>query len=318
MEIVFNISDDELPIFLAEVDEHLQVLDEILIRFDRGEVDPELVQTVFRSAHTIKGMCGMIGHRRMTELTHALETLLDKIRKDSLQISSGLVNLCLSAVDCMRLLRDEIVTGQVSDADVDEIVMALKEFSENSRKNPANNNEPVNQPLETGSKEFVQESEQAFPKNLQIQVKIDTNSMASAARAFQLMMALQDVGQIQSMTPTQEQIETSTSIRDFSAILISSQPFEKISAALTSISGIDEICIGGTVVLSDGVPVPYQGKASITESVSVSNQRGERFIRSKCQQRRLGEKKKYLWEAQFGFDSPRYRGASEQPHEPRG
>ncbi len=280
MEIVFDISEDELPIFLAEVDEHLQALDDILIRFDRGESDPELVQTVFRSAHTIKGMCGMIGHRRMTELTHALETLLDQIRKDSIQMSSGLVNLCLSAVDSMRLLRDEIVTGQVSDTDVNEIVLALKEFTGNTQETPVKNNNPSTQRLETKVETSIQEGGQDFQRNLQIQAKIDINSMASAARAFQLMMALQDVGEIQSMAPTQDQIETATSIRDFSAILVSSQSFEKISAALTSISGIDEICVDERIVLSNGVPVPYQGKAPVTEAVSKS--RGKQFVHSKC------------------------------------
>ena len=70
MEIIFDINEEELPIFLAEVDEHLQALDDSLLRLEHGEADPELVQTVFRSAHTIKGMSGMIGHQRMTDLYH--------------------------------------------------------------------------------------------------------------------------------------------------------------------------------------------------------------------------------------------------------
>ena len=87
MEITFDISKDEVPIFLAEVDEHLQVLDNSLLGMERNDSDPELMQTIFRSAHTIKGMSGMIGHRRMTDVTHALETVLDGVRKGSIQVS---------------------------------------------------------------------------------------------------------------------------------------------------------------------------------------------------------------------------------------
>ncbi len=82
MEITFDIGKDELPLFLAEADEHLQVLDNNLLRLQKESVDVEIIQTVFRSAHTIKGMAGMIGHRRMTSITHVLENALDGVRKN--------------------------------------------------------------------------------------------------------------------------------------------------------------------------------------------------------------------------------------------
>jgi two-component system chemotaxis sensor kinase CheA len=273
MEINFDISEDELPIFLAEVDEHLQALDDILILLDRGESDPELVQTVFRSAHTIKGMSGMIGHRRMTDLTHALETVLDKIRKDSIRISPELVNLCLSTVDRMRLLRDEVVTGQVSDVDIDELVLALKEFSGNMKENLAKGQNSSRPSIETKMEISDQGSAQNPQRTLQVQAKIDTNSMASAARAFQLMMALQDVGEIQSMVPAQEQIETAASIRDFAATVVSFQSFETISTALTRISGIDEIFIDDTLILSNGAAVIKQSPKSVPDPTNMLGER---------------------------------------------
>jgi len=90
---------------------------------------------------------------------------------------------------------------------------------------------------------------------LQILAKIDTNSMASAARAFQLMMILQDLGDIKMMSPTLEEIEAAASVDEFSAALITEQSFEKVSAALTRISGVDEISINGKIIFSDGNPV---------------------------------------------------------------
>ena len=136
MEITFDISKEELPIFLAEVDEHLEILDNTLLRIQREENNSELIQTVFRSAHTIKGMSGMIGHRRMTDVTHALENVLDRVRKNSIRISTQLINLCLEAVDYLRLLRDEVATTQESDTNVDEIVLALKNLAA-SQESPA-------------------------------------------------------------------------------------------------------------------------------------------------------------------------------------
>jgi two-component system chemotaxis sensor kinase CheA len=259
MEITFDISKEELPIFLAEVDEHLQTLDNTLLRMQKDVSDTELVQMVFRSAHTIKGMSGMIGHRRMTDVTHALENALDAVRKDSIEISPPLIDLCLEAVDCLRLLRDEVVASQVSDVNIDEIVSSLEDLMAGEKEVtfPAKSKlatcDEVH-PIDDSSKNRI----------FQIQARIDRNSVSSAARAFQLMMALQDLGDIQAMEPGQEDIESGTSVHEFAARLVTDQTFEKISAALTRISEIDEILINGDVVLLNGAVVSEQSSDTMS------------------------------------------------------
>lgn len=256
MQIIFDINEEELPIFLAEVDEHLQLLDDGLIRLEREEADTELMQTVFRSAHTIKGMSGMIGHQRMTDLTHAMETVLDGVRKNEIQVSSQLVNVCLEAVSHLRLLRDEVSSSETCDVDVEEIVLLLKDLLGGEKKQVSQNNE---------ISEVMEKVPPFINGAVQVLAKIDTKSMASAARAFQLMMALQDVGEIQMMTPTQAEIEAAATVRDFSACILSSHSFEEISAALVRISGVEEISLDGRVILSGGKIVSKQDQPSVME-----------------------------------------------------
>jgi len=277
MDIIFDISEDEVPIFLAEVDEHLQVLDDILIRLEREAADSELVQTVFRSAHTIKGMAGMIGHRRMTELTHALENALDGVRKKSIEISTPLINVCLDTVDRLRLLRAEVVTGQTSDVDIDELVQALKELIQSrmeealdlAASKPAAGNlgqagpienpraaEPARdnpKPLESP---VVGADLVAELRTVQVHATFPADSIASAARAFQLMMAIQELGEIQLMVPSQEQIETALPVTDFLAAFDTDQSIEKISAGINQIFGLGDVFIDGKAVLLNGLPVP--------------------------------------------------------------
>ncbi len=252
MDITFDISKDELPIFLAEVDEHLQMLDNNLLRLQKEDADAELIQTVFRSAHTIKGMAGMIGHQRMTGVTHALETALDGVRKNSVPISATLINLCLQAVDSLRLLREEVATSTVTNVDIEELVSSLKKLVDGQKAETS----PDSKSLQTTKIENSNLQHNA----LQINASIDTSSMASAARAFQLMMTLQDLGEIQKMRPSQEEIEFASSVRDFSAVLNTDESFEKVSAALTRISGVDEISIDGKMILCNGVPVLPQAE----------------------------------------------------------
>ncbi|MBK7455128.1 MAG: chemotaxis protein CheA [Anaerolineales bacterium] len=291
MEIIFDISEEELPVFLAEVDEHLQVLDDILIRLEREEPDSELIQTVFRSAHTIKGMSGMIGHKRMTNLTHTLENILDGVRKNSIPISKQLFDLCLEAVDHLRLLRDEVVTSQTCDVNIDEMVTALKDFIENvknenlqkAQENTISDalleeNVLARQKIETQIDAIIAgagiSDSQSSPHNvqdkidalitsapdlecrpLQIHARIDPSSISSAARAFQLMMALQDMGDIQSMEPSQAQIETSASVSVFTAVVNTSWSVEMVRSALARISDVDEASIDGVIVIANGAVV---------------------------------------------------------------
>ncbi|MBP6177779.1 MAG: chemotaxis protein CheA [Anaerolineales bacterium] len=263
MEIIFDINEEELPIFLAEVDEHLQALDDSLIRLESGEADPELVQIVFRAAHTIKGMSGMIGHQRMTDLTHAMETVLDGVRKNTIQINSRLINVCLDAVDHLRMLRNEVSESQTCDVDMNDIVIALKDLIGADEKAPAAGQVSNQQQAAVDSSANLKVD---APKGtFHVRAKIDIKSMASAARAFQLMMALQDVGEIQEMKPTQAEIESSTAIEDFSAVVRSEQDFEEIRSALMRISGVNEIYINGKSVLADeaeaSVPEPQAEQA---------------------------------------------------------
>ena len=208
---------------------------------------------MFRSAHTIKGMAGMIGHRRMTDVTHALENALDGVRKNTVQISPPLINLCLEAVDCLRSLREEVATLQVSEVDIAGIVASLKDLGKWEK---AEVPQGILQNNDTKTGATVPAHAASGPGDgqhptLQIHAKIDIYGMASAARAFQLMLALQDLGEIQAMTPTQAQIETATSVGEFAAELVTDQPFEKVSAALTQISGVDEISIDGRIIFSN-------------------------------------------------------------------
>lgn len=266
MNIVFDISEDEVPIFLAEVDEHLQVLDDILIRLEKEAADTELVQTVFRSAHTIKGMAGMIGHRRMTEITHALETVLDGVRKNSIQISTPLINSCLDAVDRLRILREEVISGQTSEIEMDDLVLFLKDLAVPGKETaaPVEEKKPVREPeiiavpvvpepvkepeKTTVSTETVSPT-QTPKRTVHVSAVIPADTIASAARAFQMMMALQEAGEILEMDPTQAQIETASAVTTFSASILTAESQEKISANLNRISGFDEIMLDGVSIL---------------------------------------------------------------------
>ncbi len=242
MELIFDISTDELPIFLAETDEHLQVLDDGLLRLERQEYDSELIQQIFRAAHTLKGSAGMIGHQRLVELTHALEMAFDGIRKNDLVVNGQLVDICLDAVDGLRLLRDEVVEGKANPVDVQYMVKQINDFIRQEKEAARTFG------VQSGAAGPTGDSATAGPtapvedqSGIWVEAKISPKSIASAARAFQIMLALQDFGEILSMTPTQEQIETAAPVVTFKARLKSTHVPEEIHKVLNDIPEIETL-----------------------------------------------------------------------------
>ncbi|HEY1188986.1 MAG TPA: Hpt domain-containing protein [Gemmata sp.] len=85
--------------FLDEAGEHLSALETGLLAVSDGAPDPEVLNGMFRAAHSLKGGSGLFELEAITRLTHATEQLLDRLRKGELLVTRALVDLLLRAVD---------------------------------------------------------------------------------------------------------------------------------------------------------------------------------------------------------------------------
>src|ERR671926_476407 len=122
----FDLSSADQALFLAEVDELLQRVEESLVELERTPDNQALLNELFRAAHTIKGSSATIGHTRMAALTHAIETRLDDIRKGIAPVTPELVEALLKALDVLKLLRDEVETRVPADVDVEAAASAVE------------------------------------------------------------------------------------------------------------------------------------------------------------------------------------------------
>lgn len=283
MELVFDISQDEMPIFMAETEDHLQALDEILVRLEQEKSDQELLQRVFRAAHTLKGMAGMIGHKRMVSLTHVLETALDGLRKEKIEVSTDLIDLCLEAVDGLRMLREEVINNEISSVDVEDLTDRFVTFMKQTQiddlaLNLAQKREPL-PPIPKAVEDAAETVEQETDNKIKVFVKaeIEKNSVASAARAFQIMMVLQSVGEIKKMDPTQEVIESAAPIGHFEAELVGDIDLGDLERQLSLISEVSNISISGQKAAPAPQPEPEKNEEK-DEKYSEPTQLGEYML----------------------------------------
>lgn len=89
-------------VFFEESQEHLEEMEQLLLDLDLAHPDPEMLNSIFRAAHSIKGGSGIFGFDALGSVTHIMEGLLDKIRKGQLAIQSSMVDLFLNSIDQLK------------------------------------------------------------------------------------------------------------------------------------------------------------------------------------------------------------------------
>lgn len=110
--------DDILQDFLGEAEERFQVLETQLVTLERRPDDGAALDDVFRAAHSLKGVCGFLGFRRLGALAHAAEELLTQARDGQLRLTAPYIQSLLSVLDCMRIIVTEIEQSGCEAAEV--------------------------------------------------------------------------------------------------------------------------------------------------------------------------------------------------------
>lgn len=111
--------------FLVEAQELVQSLDTNLNRLEAYPHDPELLNQIFRAAHTIKGVSSFLNFEKVTSLTHGLEEVLNRLRKGDLVVTPNIVDVLFRALDMLKVLLDDIREGTGESRDISELLSTL-------------------------------------------------------------------------------------------------------------------------------------------------------------------------------------------------
>lgn len=114
-------------VFLEELDEQLQIMDEELLRLEHDDQadNDESVQALFRAAHTIKGSSAAMGIEPIIRLTHDMEQLLDEVRNKRLAVSAELINTLFVQLDQLKTMQHELTHGDTGQPDQRHIMIDI-------------------------------------------------------------------------------------------------------------------------------------------------------------------------------------------------
>ena len=246
-----------LEIVLAESNEHLQTLSDQLIILEKEPDNSDTINEIFRAAHSLKGMAGTMGYKRMQNLTHDMENVFSEVRNGNMEVNSNLVDVLFQCLDALETYVDNIRETQDEGTDDNEpIIKALNALIASEGKGnaaPAAKKEEApaatasaapaddkDMPLADFEKNAVNE---ALKKNLhvyKIKVSVDENCILKAARAFLVFKNLEGHGDIIKSEPSVQDIEDEKFDFDFSIIVVTEEKYDNIIALIKNVSEIKD------------------------------------------------------------------------------
>ncbi len=246
-----------LEIFIDETKEHLQSLNEQLLVLEKEPENEGTINEIFRAAHSLKGMAGTMGYKRMQRLTHDMENVFSEIRAGKMKVKADLVDVLFRGLDALESYLDNIVnSADEGTEDNEEIINELNRIlkaglGDESEAPVKEEPKRAEVPAEI-VKEFKLEDHEnrAIAKIYEeggiayaITVYIQEACILKAARAFLVFKALEELGDVIKSNPDVQDIEDEKFDFDFSIVLLSKENEEKVREAILSVSEIKGACI---------------------------------------------------------------------------
>ncbi|EOS56718.1 chemotaxis protein CheA [Paenibacillus barengoltzii] len=240
-----------LSMFIDESNDHLQSLNEKMLELENNPEDISIVQVIFRSAHTLKGMAATMGFEDLSSLTHQMENVLDLVRNEKLKMQEFIFDTLFKSLDALQMMVQDITQGGEGKADVSEIVDALQsivrgDFAEGgsaAASKPAAAGSAANSAsaiqLDQYQYSVLEQSITEGHKVLHIEVAIREDCQLKAARAYLVFDLLERFGEIVKSSPSVQDIEQEKFDRSFSLYYITQKDPAEIQSMIMNLSEID-------------------------------------------------------------------------------
>ncbi|WP_129722475.1 chemotaxis protein CheA [Xylanivirga thermophila] len=238
-----------LEVFIEEGEEHLQNLNQNILELEQNPEDTNIVNEIFRSAHTLKGMAATMGFNTMAELTHTMENVLDKVRNGQLSIDTAIVDTLFKCLDLLEdFVQNIIQTGQEGDNDTSEVQSRLQSFIGGKAVSTSNGNIKVKDDkympkLDQYQISIINQGKEQGLNSYLIKVTLDKSCIMKTVRAYMVFKALEQLGEIVQSTPSAQDLENENFDDWFSVILLTQSKKDIVLSSINSISEISDISI---------------------------------------------------------------------------
>lgn len=258
-----------LEIFLDETKEHLQSLSDQFMILEQEPDNMDTINEIFRSAHTLKGMAGTMGYKRMQTLTHDMENVFSEVRNNTIKVDGAMVDLLFQCLDALEEYTENIQnTGDEGTNDNEHLIKALNDYlaknsgdgapqpAKEEKKEPAKEEPKQEAGADPGKEKWreiklgdtehtvIAEAKKQGKKCLGVTVYVQESCILKAARAFLVYKALEELGDMIVSVPSAQDIEDEHFEFDFSVIILTDADVETVKNAILNVSEIEAAYVG--------------------------------------------------------------------------
>ena len=252
-----------LEIFIDESSEHIQTLSDCIMALEQEPENKDTINEIFRAAHSLKGMAGTMGFKRMQHLTHDMENVFQEVRSDKIKVDSSMIDLLFKCLDAIDSYVENIKSTSDEGTDDNEVIIKeLNDFiAKANGQTVSKQAEPQEKAAEAETKDSSDTSESALDtieltnneKNLideaisaglkiyGMTVTVASDCLLKAARAFLVFKAVEELGQILVYRPSSQDIEDEKFDLSFSFYVASGEGFDKLEHVASNVSEIDKV-----------------------------------------------------------------------------
>lgn len=261
-----------LEIFMDESKEHLQHMNQILLELEKTPEDLNLINEIFRIAHTIKGMSGTMGFTKVATLTHEMENVLHLVRNKEIPVTAVIIDVIF---ECFDTLENQITSIENSGAEnsndssalVNKLVQIINTKGLSSGGEPTPAAQPAaaktEAPIAKDSAEFnievgqaqehvIQKANEQGLNAIKVKIVLSSSCMLKAARAFIAFNTLEQFGEVIGSYPIAEEIEDEKFEESFEVLFVTKLDEKTTQNEIMNISEIEAV-ITELVVLGDKV-----------------------------------------------------------------
>lgn len=252
-----------LDIFIDESSEHIQTLSDCIMTLEQEPENKDTINEIFRAAHSLKGMAGTMGFKRMQHLTHDMENVFQEVRSDKIKVDSSMIDLLFKCLDAIDSYVENIKSTSDEGTDDNEVIIKeLNDFiakangqtvskqaepqekaaeAETKDSSDASDSALDTIELTDNEKKLIDEAISAGLKICGMTVTVASDCLLKAARAFLVFKAVEELGQILVYRPSSQDIEDEKFDLSFSFYVASGEGFDKLEHAASNVSEIDKV-----------------------------------------------------------------------------
>ncbi len=275
-----------LEIFLDETNEHLQNLNTQILSLEQDPENMDTINEIFRAAHSLKGMAGTMGYKRMQTLTHDMENVFSEVRNGNIKVKADMIDVLFQCLDALEEYNTNIressdegtndngalikrLNDIMSGGSGDDAASAAQEQAQSGEKAAAVGGFvgiKLNENQQSVLSEAIKQGKSVYG----LTVKVQESCILKAARAFLVFKAIEETSEIIVSDPSSQDIEDEKFDLHFSLIIVSEAELEEVLAAARSVSEIEEVT-GSELNLDDiGKAEQEESHAAETPAETVS------------------------------------------------